>query len=527
MTAERHGPLSGPAASPRLARGATAKLRPALLGASFAVLALVGIAGPSAAKPGLGPRGWTPGELAWHPTSAAVSALLATAYLLGAVGVAVGLRYPPRRALSWRAPLLLAAAALVTQPFGSADHTNYAAYGRILIQGGDPWTQRPDLWHGGTDPVVGAVEPPWTKTPSIYGPSGTALQGLAAWLGGDNVRQVVWVWQLVVVVCWLAVRALLLRLADDPERVDVLWTANPVLFGVGVLGAHVDMVATAAAVATIVLMRRSPWLAGVTGGLAVGTKVTYAVVVVAVVGAWARWGGPGQLRRRLPPFAVAFAVVVLAEHWWAGRHVFDQLARARRSISLATPWRLVLEALRGHVAEATIRTVVFVLSGVVCVALAVALWRLTARLVRTDPPGPGDGRAPLLTVVDGQAARLTFVLGTAYALGAPYSLPWYDQLAWATLPLLGASLLDVVLLGRALVMACAYVPGRVVAMSPRVESVTLGFRRWVAPWATLVAWVVVLAAGTGRRWTAANAGAEGTPRVAEGGQRGQRGRQGR
>src|SRR4029450_7954287 len=50
-----HGQLSGPAASPRLARGATAKLRLALLGASFAVLLLVGIAGPTGAQPGLHP----------------------------------------------------------------------------------------------------------------------------------------------------------------------------------------------------------------------------------------------------------------------------------------------------------------------------------------------------------------------------------------------------------------------------------------------------------------------------------------
>jgi hypothetical protein len=84
--------------------------------------------------------------------------------------------------------------------------------------------------------------------------------------------------------------------------------------------------------------------------------------------------------------------------------------------------------------------------------------------------------------------RWAFVLSTAYALAAPYSLPWYDQLTWATLPVLAASALDLVLLGRLTVMALAYVPGRVVAMTPAVEDFTLGFRRLVAPYAALLVW---------------------------------------
>ena len=39
----------------------------AALALSFALLLVVGIAGPSAAKPALGPRGWAPGDLAWAP----------------------------------------------------------------------------------------------------------------------------------------------------------------------------------------------------------------------------------------------------------------------------------------------------------------------------------------------------------------------------------------------------------------------------------------------------------------------------
>ena len=50
--------------------------------ASFVLLLLVGVAGPNAARPGLGPRGWAPGDLGWHLTSAVVTGLLWAAYVV-------------------------------------------------------------------------------------------------------------------------------------------------------------------------------------------------------------------------------------------------------------------------------------------------------------------------------------------------------------------------------------------------------------------------------------------------------------
>ena len=64
-------------------------------------------------------------------------------------------------------------------------------------------------------------------------------------------------------------------------------------------------------------------------------------------------------------------------------------------------------------------------------------------------------------------------------------------MVWGPLAVLGASALDVVLLSRLFVLSLAYVPGRVVGMSPQIEDLTLGFRRQVAPWLTLA---VVIAA---------------------------------
>ncbi len=482
------------------------RLTTLLLVVSFGLLLLVGVAGPSAAKPGLGPRGWAPGELGWAPGSALVTAMLWAAYLVG--GAAVGLRLlgaghigegagpgsvrgPGRglgrvagRVSGWVWPAVLAVLALLTGPFGSADHTNYAAYGRIAALGGDPYLTSPSAFSA-TDPVTTLVEPPWTDTVSIYGPVATMLQSLASHLGGANLRQTVWVWQLLVVLAWLGVRALLLRAGADRSRVATLWTLNPVVFGIAVLGAHVDLLAAALALGALVLASRSPGGAGLLAGAAVSAKITYGVVAVGLLLAW--WGRDrAGFTRRAVAFAVGALLVVVPAHLWAGPHVFDQLDRARRSISLATPWRLLYELLSGPIAAGTVRTLVTWLSALLALGLAVVLARLTHGLA------PGT--------VTGVAARWTLVLGTAYTVAAPYSLPWYDAITWVTLPLLAASRLDGILLLRSAALALAYVPGRVVGMTPTVERVTLAVRRRVVPYAVLLVWgLLTLAAARG--WT--------------------------
>lgn len=487
--------LTAPGAAPS---SSLARARRAALGGSFALLVAVGVLGESAAKPALGPRGWAPGSLPWEPSSATVTVLLVTAYLLGAAAVALGLLRPadagPWR---WRTVLALAALALLTSPFGSADHTNYAAYGRIAAQGGDPYVVPPEDWAGGRDPVTSAVQPPWTETVSVYGPLATLLQALTSVLGGDSMRQTVWVWQLVTVLAWLAVRAVLTRVASDLVRVDVLWTGNPLVFGIGVLGAHLDLVAAALTLAALAVMGRSALLSGLLVGLAASTKVTYALAAAAVLLGWAgclERSRPGSgaatvaallaAGRRLAGRTVLFVTGVLAAvvplHLWAGPHVFEQLERARRAVSLATPWRLPVDWLAGVLPSQDVRAAVGALSTVVFVVFVVLLWRLTS------------GRAPRTAV--GQGSRWALVLGTAYAMAAPYSLPWYDQLSWATLPLLAAGPVDLILLGRLAVMALAYVPGRVVALAPQVEDVTLGFRRRVAPYALLGLWLALVLA---------------------------------
>jgi hypothetical protein len=494
-------------------------LRQVALTLSFALLLLVAATGPSAAKPGLGPRGWAPGDLPISLSSAVVTTLLWTAYLLGGLAVALGLwrgssqdrgwsgswRWARTDNLlwlrdhPWLLPLTLGALALLTAPIGSADHINYAAYGRISAQGGDPYLVPPITWAGGTDPVTSAVEPPWTMTQSVYGPFSTALQTLSSLVGQDNLRQTVWVWQLLIVGAWLMVR-LLLRLAASDDlarrRIDLLWTANPIIFGVAVLGAHVDLIATALALAAVLLAARRPWPAGVLLGAAVSSKITYAIVGLAILWSW-RSLPRKPLVRNVVALAVSSLGVFASLHLWAGPHVFDQLLKSGKGVSLATALRPVVNLLSAVMPLDAARTVGSVVSVVAFILLAAAL----SQLVRSRPtvqassmaartPDAEETQSVLTAAQTQSAVTATFVLATAYALAAPYALPWYDVLTWATLPLLLATTLDAILLVRLTVMAMAYVPGRVVAMSPGVESLTLGFRKIVGP---LVAWLVWLA----------------------------------
>lgn len=463
-------------------------VRPAALVVSFGLLLFVGATAESAARPGMGPRGWAPGALPVHLSSATVTVLLWAAYLLGAGAVGLALWRPPSRPVRWAPLVALGVLVLLTAPFGSADHTNYAAYGRIAAQGGDPYAVAPVTWYGGNDPVTSAVEPPWRMTPSIYGPLATAVQALTSLVGGDNLRQTVWLWQMVVVACFLGVRAILLRLAETERsraRVDVLWTLNPVVVGVLVCGAHVDVLATLAVAAALLLARRNPLLAGLAVGAAVSTKITYGVVALGLLWGW-RLLGRRELFRRAGTGLLGVLLVVVPLYVWAGPHVFRQLGNAGGSSSLATAWSLVVQVLRHVMPEWAVTTLVFVLAAITMIVLAAVL----AKLLHAD------GRRLDRRHLDGHrvvrsATLATFVLTTAYVIAAPYSLPWYDALTWALLPLLVPTAVDRVLLARYAVMALAYVPGRVVGMSTSVEAFTLDFRRWWAPWAGWLTWLAL------------------------------------
>lgn len=502
--------------SVRVPAGIVDRARVGALTLALALIAVVALSRANAAKPDL--RGGWPldGLLPVELTAGQVTTLLWLAVLVGAAAVALGLWTRPGP-LRWSVAVGVGLISLVAAPMGSGDHLNYAAYGRILLQGGDPWVESPAAWGGGADPITSAVEEPWTTEPSVYGPFATLLHGAAAAVGGDRLRLVVLGWQVVVVLAWLGVRFGLRRIVPvhSHGRIDVLWTLNPLVVMVGLLGAHVDTIATSLVIAAALCLTR-PGMggvvsAGVASALAATTKFTYAVVIVAIIVTWvvpglgprashtterdaterdatepdatalgASWTWPPPCTRRITVLTVSFLVTVAGLHTWTGPHVYDQVARARSSVSLASPWRLALNAARPEMSAATARSLIGALAAVLAVVVALILLRALR---------PATSTAPAAALVT------TAGLAVAYSLSAPYTLPWYDLLAWAALPVVLPSALDGLLLTRLAIMGLAYSPGRVVGSTAAVDAITLGFRRSVAPWLQLVLWLTVLTVG--------------------------------
>ncbi len=245
-------------------------------------------------------------------------------------------------------------------PIGSSDHLNYAAYGRLLNLGHDPYSVTPDRFPG--DPVLGAVEE-WAATPSVYGPVTTGVQALASFIGGDSLRLTVFVMAIVNAAAFLAVAWML------GSRGVVLWTANPLVVFHLVAGMHADTLAIAFVVAALVTRFKGVFL-----GLGVAAKVTVGVVALGV--AW-------ELRKNLGRLALvaatAFAVCGVA-YWLAGPHSFDQVLNASKSISWATPWKLVQYGLQEVFGSGAYRVWIQIGSLILFAALAALLLRALAPL---------------------------------------------------------------------------------------------------------------------------------------------------
>ena len=166
----------------------------------------------------------------------------------------------PARALLV-AGLLAAAALTLVPPFGSSDHLSYAAYGRMLVTGHNPYTTTPAQLAALGDPVARAVQD-WSGSPSVYGPLATAIQGLASLVGGTSVRLTVFVLGLANLAAFAVTALLLHRMTRHHPvqqlRAALLWACNPLLLQVLVAGAHVDGQAVVFGVAAVAVMF-GPW----------------------------------------------------------------------------------------------------------------------------------------------------------------------------------------------------------------------------------------------------------------------------
>ncbi|MBV9207809.1 MAG: polyprenol phosphomannose-dependent alpha 1,6 mannosyltransferase MptB [Actinobacteria bacterium] len=488
------------------------------VGASVACTLAVAVAGPSAMEPALPGRAGPPWSLGLHLSPYLAVGLTAAGLAAGTAGLVLVLRaarggwsVPPRAILA--AGLLAAAALTLVPPSGSSDHLSYAAYGRMLVTGHDPYTTTPAQLAALGDPVARAVQD-WPGSPSVYGPLATAIQALASLAGGTSVRLIVSVLGLANLAAFTVTALLLHRMTRrDPAsqlRAALLWAANPLLLQVLVAGAHVDTQAVAFGVAAVCVLAgraalrpgglpppgprrpprfleglhparpaRSSWsswpaehgevfraaLAGVLAGLGFAVKVTAALaglgLAIVLAGRLGR-----RPRRPVPPLAACgplaargglaacgpLAAFGAGFAVTAGATVAIGGAAMLRASSRASDMVSIGSPWR------VVRTIVHLaVAGTAAtdivkfgaVALAVALAVL---IIRGLPARP--------------APAVAFAVVLAWLFAWPYVLPWYDALAWALLPLVplaSAPAIETVgwlLLARTAALGFGYLPAR-------------------------------------------------------------------
>ena len=511
---ERAGPVGslGPVGPKMSARaGGTAGL--IAIGVSVAFTFAVAVAGPSVMEPVLpGSRvraGSPPWSLGLHPSPYLAVSLTAAGLAVGTLGLVLVLRavrggwsVPARAVLV--AGLLAAAALTLVPPFGSSDHLSYAAYGRMLVTGHNPYTTTPAQLAALGDPVARAVQD-WSGSPSVYGPLATAIQGLASLLGGTSVRLTVFVLGLANLAAFAVTALLLNRMTrHDPVqqlRAALLWACNPLLLQVLVAGAHVDGQAVVFGVAAVAVMF-GPWPgagleqtsprassvpraagAGVLVGLGFAVKVTAALVGLGLAIALILMLGR-QWRRLLPrltALGAGFAVTAGAAVAIGGSAMLRQSSQASDMVSIGSPWRVIRTII--HLAVAGTAATDIVKFGAIALMVVLAVL-----LIRGLPIGVG--------------ATAAFALALAWLFAWPYVLPWYDALAWALLPLVplvpgtAAAGLVWLLLARTAALGFGYLPARQTdaALPPGLGWLQPVIRHGVTPavLAVTTVWLVVL-----------------------------------
>ena len=414
----------------------------ALTALSIAATIVTGLAGPSAMEPALPGR---PGQPPWDfglqlPPAVAIG-LAAAALAAGTAGLGLclhalrrGWTVSPRKVLA--AGFIAAAVITLAPPFGSSDQLSYAAYGRMVLTGHDPYLTTPAMLARLGDPVARAVQD-WRGSPSVYGGLATGGQALASWIGGDSARLTVFVLSLLGLAAFAGTGLLLhlLTRGSRPRqlRAGLLWALNPLLLQVLVAGAHVDSQAIAFAVAAIAVFalglpnaagharrfrrleaaaaagaeagprvpevplagpRPLRWLgvaaaAGALAGLASAVKLSFVLVAagLAVAALLAWWPPPGSAGSpgRWRPLALAvggviagFVVTAAAAMLPWGPQSAGPALRAGSYVSIGSPWRAVRSGLRLLVGEGSADGLVR--AG--AIVLAVALLALFARPLR-------------------------------------------------------------------------------------------------------------------------------------------------
>ena len=446
--------------------------------AATAVTVLIGFMGPSAVALRLGPRnsllppwylptGWV------HVNEWVAVISLWVGLAAGSVGLwicyrAVELGWRPNVRRLFVLGALLSLATSLVPPLTSADVLMYAAYGRLMVLGWNPYDITPaNIIRQEYDPVMRWVEAPWQDTPSVYGPIASFSQWLAATLGGDNMHQVVFWLQMFALIPFLIVGLIVVKMAHgDPafQTRAVLFTVlNPIMIWSICAQAHNEPLTLVFAVAGFWFIRRNAWLAGVGIGLAGCVKVSLVYYGIAMV-----WGYRHQPRKLVALCIAAAGTIGLGYGLFAPQALFA--AARNTSYVSAGSWTEWLYALgRVTIGDGPARQVMGLLG---LTGLFVIGWMLSRLLPWVTAPGAPLGTDPRrdpLTITVRTAALLT----AAWLITSPYTLSWYDLITWVPLSLMAANRLDVITMWRGTWLSLAYVTGRVIEFGPGV--VVAGF----------------------------------------------------
>jgi hypothetical protein len=300
-------------------------------------------------------------------------------------------------------------------PVGSSDTASYAAYGRIAALGGDPYVTTPAQLGGA---YLHLVSPSWLQTPSVYGPVATWMQSAAAHIGGGRPWLTIWLLMLANGAVFLATGYFLMRTAGDPVRAGLLWVANPLLVMVLVAGGHLDTAVAALVVCAVhyagrTTRPRHDLIVGLLIGLACGIKISAALPGLALMVPLVRDRAWGRVTRQ----ALTWALVVAGGYGPYGLHALAPLSAASHLISVPSLWIPFQQVSQTALGQAATNTAISIIWPILTLAL---FWLIHHRI---SPQTPLTMTAP-------------FAVTLAWILAAPWSMPWYSAVAWATAALL-------------------------------------------------------------------------------------------
>jgi hypothetical protein len=445
----------GDSADPARATAGRARLLAGLAAAGIGAAILIMIAAsavrdswmyPPIVLPAWGP----PWDLQWaHVPVGVVTVALWVAVLAGLGGVLAGLAAVRLGARPSVRGLLVAAALAVAVltvllPAGSTDALDYAAYGRILALGHNPYVMTPYQLRLAHNAFARSVPSTWQHFVSVYGPLATAEQFLAAKLGGMSAARIAFWLKLGSSLAFGLVAFVADRLLrHDPARrlrAHLLWTVNPLLLWVIVAAGHLDVLAAAAGLLGLLALGDAgapgaarPSVArlaaaGALIGVAADIKANY--VLFGLGAAWVLRRSPAALATA----ALAGLAVLVPGYAWFGMPAVRALAARRDGLSADSFYRdLLVPSLRPHLA---------LIAAVVVVAAAV----LTLRRL----PDAVSGR-PVI--------RAALALSVAWLFFWPYQFPWYDTMIICLLVFYPASRLDWLVLARLAAATIANIPG--------------------------------------------------------------------